>query len=64
MPRTAAPIEETAARLQPARTDDGKRKSASPRVAETILTVVLVLYPAVGTVGAIAAGLLFAGTGA
>lgn len=64
MSRTAAPIDDSAARLQPARTDDGKRKAASPRVADTILTVVLVLYPALGAVGAIAASLLFAGTGA
>lgn len=64
MSRTDAPIDDPTARLEPARTDEGKRRTTPPRAGDTLITVLLVLYPALGTVGVIAASLMFSGVGA
>lgn len=61
MPRTATPKEVSAARLRPARPGRASRGKPAPRVADTLVTALLVLYPALGTVGVIIAGLLFSG---
>ena len=58
MPTIAPELDETAAGALPAR-----REHAAPRrtssFGDTLLTVALVLYPALAAVGAIAAGLMF-----
>lgn len=54
-----------------ARPDDPKAQDSATTAAgrnaaplrDTLLTVLLVLYPALGAVGAIAAGLMFSNTG-
>lgn len=61
MPRTATPRDEIMARLRPARPGHASRGNPAPRVADTLVTALLVLYPALGTVGVIIAGLLLSG---
>lgn len=47
------------------KTNDATAKALSaPKMRDTLLTVAIVLYPAFGAVGLIAAGLLFSNTGA
>ncbi|GAA4106791.1 hypothetical protein ACFFTN_10380 [Aminobacter aganoensis] len=56
-------IDETTVRLRPAGPE--KPKAKKPATArDALMTCVLVLYPALATVGAIAASLLLSGTSA
>ncbi|CAN7710830.1 hypothetical protein [Aminobacter sp. LjRoot7] len=58
MPTIARELDKTAAQaLQPRREEAAPRRVAS--FGDTLLTVALVLYPALAAVGAIAAGLMF-----
>lgn len=61
MSSTTGEIDKTTARLRPAE-KPAARKPATAR--DALMTCVLVLYPALATVGAIAASLLLSGTSA
>lgn len=58
MPTIAQELDETAAQAPQARREDAAPRRASS-FGDTLLTVALVLYPALAAVGAIAAGLMF-----
>lgn len=58
MQTIAAELDETAAQAPQARREDATPKRTAS-FGDTLLTVALVLYPALAAVGAIAAGLMF-----
>lgn len=51
------------ARLGPAQPEVAPNRNAAPTIGDTLLTVLLVIYPALGALGVIGVGLLLAGAG-
>ncbi|WP_378944082.1 hypothetical protein [Mesorhizobium sp. ANAO-SY3R2] len=52
------------ARPGPVQPDGDTSRNAAPTIGDTLLTVLLVIYPALGALGLIGVGLLLAGVSA